>query len=66
MDAAEAVLAVADRTAHEIFGAPDDLKLRSSMTLFAGVSAGGSVFHRVLDRYFAGQPDARTLDLVRG
>ena len=58
---AEAVVAVEGRTAAEIFGSPDDLKLRSSMTLFAVVSAPGSVFRQVLDRYFDGQADDRTL-----
>ena len=44
------------------FGSPDDLKLRSSATLFAHVSPGGSVFHRLLERFFAGGADERTLD----
>jgi uncharacterized protein (DUF1810 family) len=61
---AEATLAVEGRSAREIFGAPDDLKLRSSATLFARVSPDGSVFHRLLDRYFDGTPDGRTLALL--
>jgi uncharacterized protein (DUF1810 family) len=61
---AEAALAVEGRSAREIFGAPDDLKLRSSATLFARVSPDGSVFHGLLDRYFGGTPDARTLALL--
>jgi uncharacterized protein (DUF1810 family) len=61
---AEAVLAVDGRTAREIFGSPDDLKLRSCATLFAHASAAGSVFHRVLDRYFASQPDEATLQFL--
>ena len=60
----EAVLGVAGRSAHEIFGSPDDLKLRSCATLFASVSPPGSVFARVLDRYFQGRPDERTLRLM--
>jgi uncharacterized protein (DUF1810 family) len=63
---AEAVLAVEGRSAREIFGSPDDVKLRSSVTLFAAVSPEGSVFHQVLDRYFGGRPDARTLELLAG
>ena len=63
---AEAVLAVEGRSAREIFGSPDDVKLRSSATLFAAVSPEGSVFHQVLDRYFGGRPDARTLELLAG
>jgi uncharacterized protein (DUF1810 family) len=62
---AEAALGVAGRSAHEIFGSPDDMKLRSCATLFATVSPEGSVFHRLLDRYFNGVPDRRTLDLLR-
>jgi len=40
------------------------MKLRSSATLFASVSEPGSVFHRVLDKYFGGLPDARTVSLI--
>lgn len=57
-----ALLALEGRTAHKIVGSPDDMKLRSSATLFASVSAPGSVFERVLARYFHGEPDEATLD----
>lgn len=60
----EAALGVAGRSAHDIFGSPDDRKLRSSATLFAAVSPPGSVFHRVLDRFFGGEPDGQTLRLL--
>jgi uncharacterized protein (DUF1810 family) len=60
-ECAEAVLAVEGRSAREIVGSPDDLKLRSSATLFAGVSPPGSVFQRLLDKYFGGVPDPTTL-----
>jgi uncharacterized protein (DUF1810 family) len=63
---AEAVLNVRGRTAHEIFGSPDDLKLNSSATLFALVSPADSVFHRIIDKYFDGSRDEKTLALVRG
>ena len=63
-ECAVAALGVADRSAAEIFGSPDDLKLRSSATLFAGVSPEGSVFHQILDRYFHGEPDDKTLRLA--
>src|SRR5687768_12809920 len=49
VECAEAALGVEGRSAHDIFGSPDDLKLRSSGTLFAAVSPPGSVFHRLLD-----------------
>jgi uncharacterized protein (DUF1810 family) len=61
---AEAALGVEGKTALEIFGAPDDLKLRSCATLFARVSPAGSVFHRLLDKYFHGDWDERTLRLL--
>jgi uncharacterized protein (DUF1810 family) len=60
----EAALGVQGRSAFELFGSPDDLKLRSCATLFASVSPAGSVFHRLLDRYFQGQRDDRTLRLL--
>ena len=61
---AEAALGVPGRSAHEIFGSPDDLKLHSSATLFAHVSTTGSVFEQLLDRYFDGAPDAATVRLL--
>jgi uncharacterized protein (DUF1810 family) len=64
VEGCEALLALQGRTAHDVFGSPDDLKLRSCATLFAHVSPPGSVFHRVLERHFDGQPDPRTLDLI--
>lgn len=57
---AEAALA-APGSARAIFGSPDDLKLRSSATLFAHVAPPGSVFHRLLDRFFEGRPDEATV-----
>jgi uncharacterized protein (DUF1810 family) len=60
----EAALGVEGRTAREIFGSPDDLKLRSCATLFASVSPAGSVFDRLLERYFQGRRDDRTLRLM--
>ena len=61
IECAETVLAVDGRTAHDIFGSPDDRKLRSSATLFAAVSPAGSLFHRILDHFFDGQRDPQTL-----
>ena len=45
-------------------GHPDDLKLLSSMTLFAQISDEGSVFHQVIDKYYGGHPDKRTLQML--
>ncbi len=61
----QAVLATQGRTRHDIFGAPDDVKFASSMTLFAAV-AGGDVFRDALDRFCAGRADERTLQLLDG
>lgn len=56
-----AMLAITGRSAWEIFGSPDDLKLRSCMTLFAAVAEPGSLFTQVLDAYFQGAADQQTL-----
>lgn len=64
LECCEAALAVEGRSAHDIFGSPDDMKLRSCVTLFAKVSPPGSVFERLLAKYFQGHPDAKTLELL--
>ncbi len=51
-------------TIAEVFGAPDDLKFRSSVTLFAAVDAPGSIFHHSIAKYFHGAGDERTLRLL--
>jgi len=63
IEISEAVLAIQGKTATDIFGTPDDLKLRSCMTLFAMVSGADPVFQKVLDRYFNGLSDSCTLEL---
>jgi uncharacterized protein (DUF1810 family) len=65
LDCADAVLGVEGRSAAEIFGFPDDLKLRSCVTLFKCVSPPGSVFDRILQKYFSGEPDAATVRLLK-
>jgi len=60
----EATLALTGLSAHEIFGSPDDWKLRSCATLFAAVTPAGSVFEQVLEKYFAAERDERTLRLL--
>ena len=64
IECARLVLAVRGRTVHQIFGSPDDLKLRSCMTLFELAAREESVFGEVLDRYCGGVRDQATLDLV--
>ena len=59
-----ATLELEGLTAHDIFGSPDDLKLKSCCTLFAAVSRPGSVFEQLLAKYYAGERDAKTLALL--
>lgn len=54
----------ADRGAHAVFGSPDDLKFRSSMTLFHLAEPGAARFRAALDRFYDGQEDAETLRLL--
>ena len=64
LECMEAVVRVDGRTAIEIFGLPDDMKLRSCATLFAQVSPTNSVFERLLDKYFQGEVDEKTVRLL--
>lgn len=66
LEISQALLTVNGKTASDIFGSPDDMKLHSSMTLFA-IAAGdsGSIFEEVLDKYYAGQPDPLTVSLLK-
>ena len=63
-ECANMVLDVEEKTVLQIFGYPDNLKLKSSMTLFSEV-ATDSVFARVLDKYFQGERDSKTLELLK-
>jgi uncharacterized protein (DUF1810 family) len=60
----EAVLAVEGRTAHEIFGSPDDMKLKSCMTLFELADSPDLIFSDILDKYFECQRDERSLAIL--
>lgn len=60
----EAILAVEGKSAYQIMGSPDDLKLRSCMTLFHLVPGTNPVFQSVLDKYFSGEPDPLTTELI--
>ncbi|HEV8541879.1 MAG TPA: DUF1810 domain-containing protein [Verrucomicrobiae bacterium] len=68
LECVTALLQLDGRFAHDIFGSPDDLKLRSCATLFATVnndSKNGSIFHRLLTKYYPAQgPDPNTLRLL--
>ena len=61
----KALLALQSNDAYEIFGAPDDLKFKSSITLFDAVPATFPVFGQVLDKFFNGERDQRTLDILK-
>jgi uncharacterized protein (DUF1810 family) len=55
------VLDIQEKTADEILGSPDDVKFRSSMTLFDRVSGGDNIFKQALHKYFMGIPDSLTI-----
>jgi len=58
------VLNIKGKTAHQIFGSPDDLKFCSSMTLFQQASPDDSLFAKALEQYYQGKVDTRTLQLL--
>jgi uncharacterized protein (DUF1810 family) len=64
LECAEAVVQIKGRSANEIFGSPDDLKLRSCATLFEYVSPSGSVFKQLIEEYYGGERDHKTLALL--
>ena len=64
IEISNAALEVEGKTANQIFGSPDDVKLKSSMTLFGALEQTNPVFERVLDKYFNGAKDNRTLELL--
>ena len=63
VDISTALLGLAGSDANRVFGDPDDLKLKSSMTLFAAVPGASPVFEAVLAKFFRGSRDAKTLQL---
>jgi uncharacterized protein (DUF1810 family) len=65
IEISQALLTIKDKTANQILGSPDDLKLHSCMTLFSQVEPTNPVFEAVLDRYYSGVPDQRTLALLQ-
>jgi len=64
IEISRALLELKEDNAHNIFGSPDDLKVRSSMTLFALMKDADPVFQQVLDKFFRGERDKNTLALV--
>ncbi len=61
-----AMLGVEGRSAHDILGSPDDLKFRSSMTLFFQAAVDPAPFRAALDKYYGGELDPRTVELLAG
>ena len=66
MEISGVLLNLESSDAAKIFGTPDDMKLRSSMTLFSRVKGADPVFQKVLDKFFGGLPDEKTMHLLRG
>jgi uncharacterized protein (DUF1810 family) len=64
LEISRALLALPGSDANRIFGSPDDMKLRSCMTLFAQVPGADAVFQAVLDKFFGGAKDAKTVQLL--
>jgi uncharacterized protein (DUF1810 family) len=64
IECAEAIVSVEGKSARDILGSPDDLKLKSCATLFAQVSAPGSVFEQILEKFYSGERDPATLGLL--
>ncbi|MEZ6139330.1 MAG: DUF1810 domain-containing protein [Zavarzinella sp.] len=60
-----AVLEHPEKSAYDIFGTPDDLKLHSSATLFGAISSSGSVYAQVLELFFGGKADLKTLKYLQ-
>ena len=50
---------------HRIFGSPDDLKLRSSMTLFEAAEGKGGIFTKVIEKYYGGRRDQKTIEFLK-
>lgn len=66
VECTELVNAVEERSVRDILGTPDDLKFRSSMTLFASAQPDAEAFSAALEKHFGGVPDPRTAELLRG
>ena len=65
VEISQALLALESNNPTQVMGYPDDLKLKSSMTLFAEVAPDIPVFEQVLQKFFSGEKDSRTLQLLR-
>ncbi|MDJ0554390.1 MAG: DUF1810 domain-containing protein [Microcoleaceae cyanobacterium MO_207.B10] len=64
LECAEIVFGIEGKSISEIFGYPDDLKFKSSMTMFFHVAKPDSIFARIIDKYFQGERDIQTLNIL--
>jgi uncharacterized protein (DUF1810 family) len=64
IEISKALLEIEGKTANQIFGSPDDLKLKSCMTLFSSIQITNTIFETVLEKYFNGTKDLKTLQLI--
>ncbi len=64
VECTKTLLGIQGKAANDIFGYPDDMKLKSSMTLFASIAGDDSPFSAVLERFFHGELDRLTLDKI--
>jgi len=64
LEICDALLTLDSNDAEKVLGYPDDLKLKSSMTLFAVSNPEYDIFDKILEKYFAGEKDKRTLEIV--
>jgi uncharacterized protein (DUF1810 family) len=60
------VCQISETTIQEIFGSPDDMKVRSCMTLFSQGDVDDGIFQEALNKFFSGEPDELTLERIRG
>lgn len=65
LEISKKLLEIDGKTTHYIFGSPDDLKLKSCMTLFSLISDKNSIFDQVLNKYFGGKKDDKTLEILK-
>jgi uncharacterized protein (DUF1810 family) len=64
IEISKALLTIEGKSANQIFGSPDDTKLKSCMTLFSSLKNTDPVFHSVLDKFFNGDKDQKTLQII--
>ncbi|KAK8841377.1 hypothetical protein M9Y10_026992 [Tritrichomonas musculus] len=65
IEISEALLQLGTNDANAIFGSPDDLKVQACMTLFSIATPEETVFQKVLDKYYNGEQNKKTLDILK-